>query len=458
MKRGLMGPITAGVLLAITSQSACAVSDVFRFVGHGPVSEAMGGAATAFDVGAAGMMTNPATLSLMPQGSAFNFGGDLIFADLVVKDPATGERIRSRTHSNNRGPYAAPQLAYTYHRGPWALGVGIFPEGGVGTEYGSSSFLSRATGGLATGLENSSRLLTLDIPFAASYQVNDKLAVGASVDAMWQGLNLGLLLGADQVGSLIGAGRVGGSLLPVLGGLPDLRGAHLSFTRDQPVTSGVSAWGIRGRIGLTYKVSNDTVLGASYVAKSDIADMKGNATLTAVDAVVGQVPLKGRISIRDFQTPAQLNLGISHQFNQQWMLVADVSRILWKDAMKNVNVGFVADTGANINILLPLNFRDQTALSLGAAYQTGKWTLRMGARFTTQAVPTDTLLAVMPAITTRFGSAGFSYQFSPTSKVDVAWNHSFKKKMDNASLPNTSAPIRVEHAQDDIGLAYTYSF
>lgn len=201
MKRGLIGPITAGVLLAITSQSAWAVSDVFRFVGYGTVSEAMGGAATAFDVGAAGMMTNPATLSLMPQGSEFHFGGDLIFADLVIKDPATGEHIRSRTHSNNRGPYAAAQLAYTYHRGPWALGVGIFPEGGVGTEYGSKSFLSRATGGLATGLENDSRLLTLDIPFAASYQVNDKLAVGASVDAMWQGMNLGLLLGADQVGS-----------------------------------------------------------------------------------------------------------------------------------------------------------------------------------------------------------------------------------------------------------------
>nr|WP_274520754.1 outer membrane protein transport protein [Pseudomonas toyotomiensis] len=105
-----------------------------------------------------------------------------------------------------------------------------------------------------------------------------------------------------------------------------------------------------------------------------------------------------------------------------------------------------------------LNFKDQTALSLGAAYQTGKWTLRGGTRFVTQALRSETLLSVMPAITTRFVSAGFSYQFSPTSKVDVAWNHSFKKKMDNSSLPNTSAPIRVEHAQDTVGLGYTHSF
>lgn len=52
MKHRLMGPITAGVL-AITSQPALAVTDVFRFVGFGQVSGAMGGAATAFDVGAA---------------------------------------------------------------------------------------------------------------------------------------------------------------------------------------------------------------------------------------------------------------------------------------------------------------------------------------------------------------------------------------------------------------------
>jgi len=42
MKNKLITPITTGVLLAIASQSAWAVSDVFRFVGHGPISAAMG--------------------------------------------------------------------------------------------------------------------------------------------------------------------------------------------------------------------------------------------------------------------------------------------------------------------------------------------------------------------------------------------------------------------------------
>ncbi|WP_449100824.1 OmpP1/FadL family transporter [Pseudomonas veronii] len=457
MMRILIGAISTAVL-AVTSQEVLATSDVLRFVGHGPVSTAMGGAATAFDVGAAGMMTNPATLSLMPPGSEIQLGLDFVLTDIEVKNQATGETAPSRDHSKNRGPYAAPQLAYTYHSGSWGLGFGVFAQGGVGTEYGRNSFLSRATGGLDTGLENSSRLLTLNIPFAVSYEINEKLAVGASVDAVWQGLNLEMLMGADQVGSLIGAGRARGSLVPVLGGLPDFRGAHLSFTKNEPVASGVDAWGIGGRLGMIYKVTQDTVLGAAYSMESRIADMEGNATLTAVDAIIGQVALAGKVKISDFQTPAQLNLGISHQLNEQWLFAADVSRIFWKHAMKDIDVGFVQNNGGNIDILMPQNYKDQTALSLGVAYQTGKWTLRGGARIATQALRSDTMLAVIPAIPNRFGSAGFSYQFSPENRVDFAWTHSFKKKMDNNSQPNTSEPIKVEHAQDSFSIAYVNRF
>ena len=263
-------------------------------------------------------------------------------------------------------------------------------------------------------------------------------------------------MGADHLGSPIGAGRVSGSLVPVLGGLPDLRGAHLSFTKNQPVASGADAWGVGGRIGMIYKVTQDTTLGAAYSMESKLADMEGNATLTAVDAAVGQVALAGKIKVRDFQTPAQLNLGISHQFNEKWLLVADVSRGFWERARKDIDIDFFAINGSDISILLPQNYKDQTALSFGAAYHTGKWTLRGGARFATQALRSDTVLAVIPAIPTAFGSAGFSYQFSPISKVDFSWTHSFKKKMDNSSQPNTSEPIRVEHAQDSISAAYSY--
>ncbi len=455
MNKKIFFVLNTAILIA-SSESAYATSDVYRFVGYGPISSAMGGSAMAHDVGVAGMMANPATLSLMREGAKFHLGADVIMADISVKNLDTGERADSNNHANNRGPYIAPQLAYAYHAHPYTFGVGLFAYGGVGTEYGDHSFLSRATGGVETGLDNASRLLTLNIPFAASYEVNDRLSVGASIDAVWQGLNVDLLMGADQVAALIGSGRATGSLIPVLGSLPDFRGAHLSFSKNQPVASGVDAWGLNGRIGMLYKITDNTMFGLSYAMESKIADMKGNASLTAVDAIAGQISLQGRVKVRDFQSPAQLSIGFSHQVNDQWLIAADLSRVFWEHAMKDIDIGFVDNSGANLDILIPQNYKDQTALSLGTAYEVGKWTLRAGARFATQALRSDTLLALVPATPNTFGTAGFSYQLSQHDQLDFSWTHSFKKEMTNSSLPNTSASVRVSQMQDSMSIAYTY--
>ena len=434
-------------------------TDVFRLEGFGAISRGMGGTAVAQDVGPAGMMTNPATLSLMQDGDQVLGGLDMVTTDITVKDQATGESVSSEHHGNNRGPYFAPEAAYTKRIGSWSLGLGAFAEGGLGTEYGSSSFLSRATGGLNTGLDNSSRLLVLDIPFAASFQVTDQLAIGGSIDAMWQGLNLDLLLGADQVGSLIGSGRVSGSLVPLLAGLPALRGAHFSLTKDQALGSGVDSWGHSERLGMVYKATVDTTLGASYTFKSHMNDMEGNATLTAVDAIAGQIPLNGKIRIIDFQMPANLDLGVSQRLTPQWMVAADLSRVYWKDVMKDIKVSFAADIGGNINILLPQDYKDQTILALGTAYTLDdNWTLRGGLRFATQALSSSTLFAVIPATPKRHLSAGLTYAFSQQSKIDFAYSHAFRETMDNNSLPNTSAPIQVMHSQDNATINFRYSF
>ncbi|MER2538093.1 MAG: outer membrane protein transport protein [Azonexus sp.] len=453
--------IVASVLvsaLAGGSQLAHA-TDVFRLEGYGAISRSMGGTAVAHDVGPAGMMTNPATLSLMSNGDQAMIGLDLITTDITVKNKTTGESVSSDTHSNNRGPYMAPEAAFTKRSGAWSFGVGAFAQGGLGTEYGNSSFLSRATGGLATGLENSSRLLVLNIPFAASFQVTDKLTIGGSLDAMWQGLNLDLLLGADQVGSLIGTGRANGTLVGALGGLPDIRGAHFSLTKNQFLGSGVDAWGYGGKLGMLYRATPETILGASYTIKSQMNDMEGRATLTAIDGIAGQIAFGGKIKIQDFQMPAHLDLGFSHRLTPQWTVATDVSRVFWKDVMKDIKVAFVADAGGDINILLPQDYKDQTILSLGTAYEINdSLTVRGGLRFASQALSSSTLFAVIPATPKTHLSAGLTYAFSKQSKLDFAYSHAFKETMENTSLPNTSAPIEVKHAQNNATLNFRYSF
>lgn len=434
-------------------------TDVFRLEGIGAVSRSMGGTAVAHDVGPGGMLTNPSTLSLSQSDRQVLLGFDVVSTDISVKNRRTGEVADSDTHNNNRGPYLAPTAAFTQRLGDVVMGIGAFALGGLGTEYGRHSFLSRGTGGASTGLENSSRLLVLDIPLAASYRMTDALTIGASLDVMWQGLNLDLLLGADQAGSLISTGRATGTLVPALGSIPGLQGAHFSLTKNRPLGSGVDAWGYAGRLGMLYQLNPATRLGASYTFESQMDDMEGDATLTAVSGVAGQIRLPGEIRIKDFRMPAKLDIGLSQRVTPQWTIAMDVSRVFWRDVMKDIKVGFDADAGGNLNVVLPQNYRDQTIVALGTSHTLSReWTVRAGLRFATQALRDDTLFAVVPATPTRHLSFGFSYTVSPQGRIDFAYSHALPEKMSNNSAPNTSEPIRVKHSQNNATLNYTFAF
>jgi len=447
--------------IATAMHSNSFATNVFNLEGFGPVSRALGGAGVAHDIGAAGMMYNPATLGLMDEGSQVYVGLDAIITDISTKNVATGENIDSSSKGNNRDPYFAPQAAYSRSNGNMAFGVGVFAQGGLGTEFGSNSFLSdTTTNSVETGLDNSSRLLNLRIPFAGSYKVNDKLTLGGSVDAVWTSLNLGLLLDVTQVGALAADGRVTGALVPTLLGVPDLSGAHFDFTRDQIVGGGVDAWGLGGKLGLTYQATPRTRIGASYNLETNVSDLKGKATLTAVSSTVGNIPLSGDIVIRDFQNPAQLSLGVSHKVNNKLTIVGDVQRVFWKDAMKDIDVGFVdGASGQNIDIKLPLNYDDINIYTVGAEYQhNNKWTFRAGYSHSDQATPSNTTFAVIPAYVTDHLTGGISYALSKNSKLDLALSHAFEKKKNNSSQPNTSIPIQSSHSQNNIAVGYTHNF
>jgi len=125
------------ICIAATLSTTVSATQVFNMEGFGAVSRSLGGAGVAHNIGAAGMMYNPATLALMDEGSEFYVGLDVITTDINTKNLDTGENASSNNHGNNRGPYFAPQIAYTYKKGALTYGVGVFAQGGLGVEFGS---------------------------------------------------------------------------------------------------------------------------------------------------------------------------------------------------------------------------------------------------------------------------------------------------------------------------------
>lgn len=459
MKRKYANLVAAACVAAWGTDASA--TDVFNLEGYGPISRSMGGIGAAYDIGAAAMMMNPATLGLMADGRYVSAGLDVVTTDIHAKNASTGETATSGNHGNGNGPYFAPQAAFVYRHANYAFGVGAFAEGGLGTQFGSSSFLSRTTtNGIDTGLDQFSRLLVLRIPFAAAYNVTDRLTLGASLDVVWTSLNLGALLDASQIGTLAAQRRVSGSLLPTLMSVPGLSGGYIRFSHDGVVGGGADAWGIGGKIGLTYQLTPDTRIGMAYNFKTAIGDLSGHANLSAVSSVAGNIPLSGDVLVKNFQMPAQFTVGISHRFNDQWSVSADYQRVFWAGAMKDLNVAFTqAGTGANLNLSIPQNYRDINVFAVGAEYRyNSKWTFRTGFQYAQEAVPNNMLLAVVPAIPTTHVSAGVSYAFGKNDVVDFALSVGLQKTLSNSSQPNTSVPIVSTHSQINAVLGYRKRF
>lgn len=450
-------------LCAAFSGYALATDGLF-IEGFGAVSRSMGGTAVAHDVGPAGMMVNPATLSLGSAQSQLLVGFDMLTTDISAENLGTGEKVTSDTRAHNRGPYVAPQFAFTKRIDNLTLGFGLFAQAGVGVEYGKSSFLSRGDvggvgyGGANTGLENASRVLMLDIPLGASYQFSDAFAVGLTLDPKWTGLNLDYLFGTNQLGSLASTGRASGSLMGLIGTLPDPRGVHISVSKNREVASGASGWGYSGRLGMLYKVDPSTNLGLSYMFKSNMNKLEGNGTVTAVDGIAGNIPISGKVKVRNFNTPAKLDFGLSRQFSDNFLLAFDVSRVFWKDALKDINVNFTSAMGS-VDLSLPQNAKDQTIFAVGAAYRmTPQFTVRAGYRQATQPFNENGLLALIPAVLRKHATMGFSYDFSKSARMDFAYSHAFDHSMTNRSEFNTSAPVRSSIAEDNFVLSYNHAF
>ncbi|MBV8273474.1 MAG: outer membrane protein transport protein [Cupriavidus sp.] len=448
----------AVALCAAACGTPAGATDVFNLEGFGPVSRAMGGTGAAFDIGPAAMMANPATLGLMAEGNHLHLGLDVVTTDIKATNTATGETARSGNHGNNNGPYFAPEAAFVYRHDNIALGAGIFAEGGLGTEYGGSSFLSRTSNGVQTGLDQFSRLLVLRIPFAVAYRPTDKLTLGASLDAVWTSLNLGTLLDVTQIGTLASQRRVSGSLVPTLLSVPGLSGGYLGFSNSAPVGGGADAWGIGGKLGLTYDITPDTRVGLAYNAKTRVGDLRGQATLAAVSTVAGNIPLSGEVRVRDFQMPAQFTVGISHQFNERLSASADYQRVFWSSVMRDINVSFV-HAGANLDLSIPQNYRDINVFGLGVAYRFDSgWTARGGFHYAQEAIPNGMLLAVVPAIPTTSLTGGATYVFGKDDAIDFALSVVLPKTVGNASQPNTAVPLSVQHSQFNVVVAYRKRF
>jgi len=456
-RRSLLSSAVLAVLLAPTAVLA---TNGMNLEGYGPEATAMGGASMAYDNGSAAAMNNPATLSLMSDGDS-RLDVTIGFLRPTVSASAPGAPQADSTGTS----YLMPGAGWVTKQGQLSYGVAMYSQGGMGTEYAKDSFLAAGTGEAVRSEVGVGRLMA-----PLSFQVNNQLSVGGSLDFVWAGMDLKMAMSGQQFGDFMpgaanNAGTASGSLVNSLGGsiqagvlnpLNPVQNVRFDFSNDSDFSGEAMGTGFGAKLGLTFKASSALTFGATFHSKTNMGDLEtSNASLTmnanfdsnilsgAFNPQTGagtlagtyttvNVPVSGKISVVDFQWPSTLGVGAALKLSPSVMLAADIKQIYWSGVMDSFRMQFTSDaTQANpmaagfanqtMDLEMFQNWDDQTVIQLGGAFKMGPaLTIRAGVNIASNPVPTSTLNPLFPAIIENHYTAGFSLALTPASDLSAS--------------------------------------
>jgi long-chain fatty acid transport protein len=465
-------------LIAVAGISAPAfATNGMNMEGYGPVATGMGGASFAFDNGTAGMINNPATLGLMQSGtSRFDIavGGLHPNVDSSVNTPMGTMKAKS-----DGDAYYMPAAGYVRKDGRLAWGIGMMAQGGMGTEYGSDSFLSMSQSMMnptampgASGQANRTELGIGRLIFPLAFDVSKDFKIGGSLDYLWGGLDLQMVMSGAAFGQIF-AGRSPMASLNPASTMPaafgnfmmmpgfDVTWAQFDFSQGgNKMKQRLKTDGWAGNIGFQWQATQQLSIGAVYHAKTHLADMSGNGALKfGVPAGMtpdgsGVMSVTGKLKVVNFQWPETYGLGMAYQVNDRLLLAADYKRIGWAGVMKNFNMSFTADSGAmntgmglagtTMILTMPQKWNNQNVFMIGGSYKYSEaLTLRAGVNLADNPIPKKYEFYLFPATIKNHYALGFGYKFSPASSVDFSYIYAPEVSATNS----LTTGVKTTHAQ-----------
>lgn len=437
----LRATVTASALL-LASLSAHATNGMLM-EGYGPQSLAMGGAATAFDNGTAAMMNNPATLQLGANGSRLDVALGVLGPN--VKSSMTG----MPTASSSGTSYVMPAMGWVRKDDRMTWGVGVFGQGGMGTEYGADTFLA-----MQSGKDVRSELAVGRVIFPVALKVNEQLNIGASLDYSWASLDMKMAASGAQLGGMVTGGS--GNIAAAAAVLAAAPWARIDFSNSNKFTGAAKGSGWTGKLGLVFQANKDLSLGLSHHLKTNLSDMTTTAAGASMSGPGGFADA-GKISVINFQMPASTTVGLAWQASPKLLVAADVKRLGWSSVMKGFSMRYDSATmGGNVNFTMPQNWKDQTVVALGGAYQLDDvWILRAGYNHASNPIPDGTVNPLFPAIVKNHYTAGFGYKLSKSVSVDAAMSHA-----PTVTVVNTSGqmPLTISHSQTNYQMMLSYRY
>lgn len=474
--------LLAGLVMVVPT--AAFATNGMNLEGYGPIATGMGGASMAYDNGSAAMMNNPATIGLMPEGSRFDVALGYLGPNVTASIPMMGINAGSTATS-----FYMPALGWVKRSGKASYGVGMFAQGGMGTQYEAETFMTAGSFQKVRSEVSVGRLL---VP--VSYDINPNLKIGGTLDFVWAGMDLKMALSGEQFGNMIPgmggnllSGIASGTMVNTLvgaftvpqafcGGVPclsNMNWARFDFSNNNDYSGKAMGTGAAAKIGAVYTVNSDLNLGIAYHSKTALSDLTAENAVLSMN-VVGpatmgadtSISVKGKIEVKDFEWPQMLGFGAAYKATDQLMLVADYKWINWKDVMKDFKMTFTADAVQldpmaagfqlgmqSVDATMHQNWKDQNVFMLGAAYAVNDmFTMRAGANIANNPIPNFYLNPLFPAIIKNHYTLGAGIAASKESSVDLSMTYAPEVSATNGE------GVTVKHSQTNGQIMYSYRF
>lgn len=458
-----------GVLAAIgiAAPGVALATNGMNLEGYGPIAAGMGGASMAYDHGTAAMINNPATLGMAAQGNRVDVAVGGLHPDITTTCNA-GMPCAGMSAPSGGDAYYMPAMGWARKQGNLAFGFGVMAQGGMGTEYGNNSFLSMGDTG-PTGKNVRSEVGVGRAIAPLAFDVNSNLTVAGSLEFVWAGMDLQMLMPGSAMGAMMmpggsALGSVSGNMvsdrfMPAMGAgqMTGINWGYFDFSNSNDFSGKAHSTGWAGSLGFTYKLNPQLTVGGSYHGKTSLSDMEGSANVS-FEALLGPamgpmngaavpVSVSGKIAVRDFQWPETFGVGLAYKANDKLMIAADYKRINWAKVMKNFKMTFTAEAnqadqmaqgfmlgGTTMDVVFNQNWEDQDVFQIGASYKLNDaLTLRAGVNLADNPVPDSFMNALFPATIKTHYNLGAGYALSKVSEINASYTYAPEVTANNST-------------------------
>ncbi len=245
-----------------------------------------------------------------------------------------------------------------------------------------------------------------------------------------------------------------------------LNGAPFAGSRDANFGVAGDSWAWGYNLGLIFKPSVATKVGVSYRSavkhelegKYSVSGFTGPGAATAL-ATYGFTAATGNGKV-NIKLPDTFIISATHQLNNKWELLGDISRTSWSD-VPELRVQFSNGSADKVS---KYDWRDTWRVAMGANYQvTDAWKLRLGLAFDQSPVKEGLRTPRLPDQDRVWYTIGAQYKLNKGSNLDVGYAY-VKAKSAHANETSASPAVTgrlvgdYESSVQVLGVQYSMNF